>query len=694
MVFGKHAPLSCESASRRKVMPAKDQHHRSRAASETPYSSEPKSRASSFYLSPSGGNGVTGAWLDKLNRHFTGNGPSPATAHASTFSLSSNSSTDERYAGGSWWGASRDESHGDDTRSVMTTDTASLSRASMASRASPDRVASPSISEPGAISRLRSPFFSKRSESKLEEKQPSMKQLPSNASLTSMFSHFTSSNNPRKGSAARPPVHVPSHRASISAASTSSSATANTTLSSIYPQMQMDENMPTRHGIPLKKKEGHLFYPVPVKSSWSRTNVDEIPSSVPDGEGDAKAAPSVHGTLEEDPRSLQKSVSASSASLTYTKPTSANPLIRLADAKRRENRLSTARRGGGGSRWKSHEVLIDEGTPQHAASATSVSLPHRRRSSGTNSVNSSLALVTVELGAVCRVCREDLVGQENTVVLQCEVCPMVIHPMCLSMTESVPCPTSFDEARIQKAFLKVFTSLMRHYRQHLATPEQLNQNGATPLTPLSDGSENSVRALDMDALQEEWFRKDQFLAACEKDARPFMTQFVDTQAFAQFTLDRVERPESDYEVLFFDESIKEKRNRSRLHLGKDSTPFLKETAYDVRSTILCLDASVDNIEAAGTRTYSTCGMPVKMDEELFGTPRHVQPLITPSDHRMMRSMTNELVQRARIATTMRRKQDFSKWMRSKWKHFQKVGGGEVVSLGFLSDEQRRYDSKD
>ncbi len=28
-------------------------------------------------------------------------------------------------------------------------------------------------------------------------------------------------------------------------------------------------------------------------------------------------------------------------------------------------------------------------------------------------------------------------------------------------------------------------------------------------------------------------------------------------------------------------------------------------------------------------------------------------------------------------------------MRTKWKYFQKIGDGEIVSLGFLSEEQRR-----
>ena len=60
-----------------------------------------------------------------------------------------------------------------------------------------------------------------------------------------------------------------------------------------------------------------------------------------------------------------------------------------------------------------------------------------------------------------------------------------------------------------------------------------------------------------------------------------MTVLLETQAFAQFLLDRIERPENDYEILFFDESIKQKLNRSRMRFSKEATPFLSETTYQI-----------------------------------------------------------------------------------------------------------------
>ena len=48
----------------------------------------------------------------------------------------------------------------------------------------------------------------------------------------------------------------------------------------------------------------------------------------------------------------------------------------------------------------------------------------------------------------------------------------------------------------------------------------------------------------------------------------------------QFTLERALRAADDYEVLFFDDCIRAKLNRSRLKISKELTPFL-----DVRSHI-------------------------------------------------------------------------------------------------------------
>ncbi|TPX71796.1 hypothetical protein SpCBS45565_g00951 [Spizellomyces sp. 'palustris'] len=709
--LGKHVPTSCESARRRQEVP--DGSSRTRAASETLASTRNRVASFQFPHSPSN-NGITGAWLEKLNRHFSAtSGLTTGQFATSTFSLSSGSSTDERLnGGGSWWHLGREESSvglGDEKRKSVDVESlysrASPTRSSTdedgSSAGSPERP-SPTSSDAGALPRLRAPFFA-RSGSRPDDKP--LKQVPSSSSISSMFSSFAHATPARK--TPRPSTGGRSHRLSLSASSTTSTATTSSAYFAQYMPPAVEDVAPTKQGIPLRRKEGHLFYAVTVKSPWSGRDVDDIV-----GSNDALAIHSQSSTSirdenddEDDDRPLS----------TYTASAPNPPSSKIAaglgrkghEVKCPSRRFSLKR---GGSRSKSVDMMNGEQPSlEHQAGTGS-----RRRSSGSTGVDPSLPVVTLELGAVCKTCREDLVDQEDATVLQCDglkcffitlVCNTRIHTGCLPLTESHPCSAIFDERKIQLAFLKVFTSLLRNYRQHLASVEELRGN-ITPLSGVSrSASQESFKALDMEMLQEQWFRKEDFLATCDKEAK-----FVETQAFAQFTLDRVERPESDYEVLFFDECIKEKRNRSKLRIGKESTPFLTETAYDIRSTFACFGVSIDGLESrelGGSRednfettfngnacinvgkSFSSGTVPIHLDEKLLGTPRHVQPLITQSDHKMMRSMTNELVQRARIATTMRRKQDFSKWMRTKWKHFQQMGGGEVVSLGFLPDEQRR-----
>lgn len=61
----------------------------------------------------------------------------------------------------------------------------------------------------------------------------------------------------------------------------------------------------------------------------------------------------------------------------------------------------------------------------------------------------------------------------------------------------------------------------------------------------------------------------------------FMTMFLATQAMLQFCIERVVRAADEYEVLYFDELIKSRKNRSvsrSLFQFKDTTPFLNVRA--------------------------------------------------------------------------------------------------------------------
>ncbi|KAJ3146265.1 hypothetical protein HDU86_000481 [Geranomyces michiganensis] len=654
--LNKHAPMSCDSARKTPTEKPASRGMLGRARTHTEALDSNRMRGT-LTSSPSSA-GVAGAWLDKIQKTFSTNPSSPSVMGVSSDSISSSSSTataEDKNA--AWWQRNRDaRKQSSDQQSIVSSSGPGFHRSydehesdSLGSSEKPLTDTSESSSNP----RLRSPFSSK------PEKR-GMKHSGSNASIASMFSTF--SNN--RGFA-RPPgisTNKASNRYSYAGGggSTASSSVMSTPSSIHYASYAHTEEGISNglQGVPVRKKEGHSFYSLAVRSPWSAN---------PPNLEDQSNLGSMDGN-----RSSTTSMETSLADIASTADETARPR-NAAEMKRPPRAFS----------FKSRPKRLDSAASDVISPAAPIrAVQARRRSSVAQS-----PVISLELGATCRACREDLSEGENATIMQCDSCPARIHPSCLPLMESHPCPAHFDERKIQMAFLKVFTSLLRHYRQHIATPEQLRAlaGDAGPGSPASMGSVDSFKALDMDSLGEEWFRKTDFLAGCEKESRPFMTKFVETQAFAQFTLDRVERPESDYEVLFFDECIKEKRNRSKLRLGKESTPFLHETAYDVKSTISCLEVrGPDEGE-----NYKPEGIPIYLDSKLLKSPRVIQPLVTQADHRIMRSMTNELVQRARIASNMKRKQDFSKWMKTKWKHLQKIGGGEVVALGFLSDEQRR-----
>ncbi|KAJ3018598.1 hypothetical protein HKX48_002793 [Thoreauomyces humboldtii] len=636
--LNKHAPTCCESA--RKVTAERPPRGsilaRARTNSEVPETSRARSGSTAS---------SAGAWLDKIQKTFSPSG-APSGFRDSDGSLSSGSSTattEDKNA--TWWNRNKDRTLSIDQESIVSSsgkppgdDNASLS--------SPERQSAGS-SDASITPRLRNPF-SKRLPSKAEiEKDKSMKTSGSNASLASMFSTF--SNN--RG-LARPPgiTTKQSNRYSVSGASTASSSVMSSTPSSVhYAQFATSEESSAMQGLPVRKKEGHSFYTLSVQSPWGATlegttSRDGASTSQELYIGDSfdSTDASKQSSMDRpppNPGSNSKGLNLGSLSRNATEIQRAPRSFSFKKSPSRGKRLDAFSGDGGSASQVSPLRNLQDG--------------RRRRSSAVSPV------VSLEVGATCRVCREDLMEGEATSIMQCD--------------------SSFDEKKIQMSFLKVFTSLLRHYRQHIATPEQLRALAGDE-GPVGS-SRDSFKALDMDSLGEEWFRKADFLAAAEKESRAFMVHLVETQAFAQFTLDRVERPESDYEVLFFDECIKEKRNRSKLRLGKESTPFLHETAYDVKSTITCLEVRKPD-DSGSSRSE---GVPLYLDESLLKSFRVVQPLVTQADHRIMRSMTNELT----YPSYQKRKQDFSKWMRTKWKHFQKVGGGEVVALGFLSDDQRR-----
>ncbi|KAF8926588.1 hypothetical protein BGZ58_011066 [Dissophora ornata] len=98
------------------------------------------------------------------------------------------------------------------------------------------------------------------------------------------------------------------------------------------------------------------------------------------------------------------------------------------------------------------------------------------------------------------------------------------------------------------------------------------------------------------------FHRDIFMKSVDKDSKPFMSAFSESPAFAQFIQDRVDRPPGDTEIMFFDEVIKAKINRSRFRLGKEETKFLDDPSYGVQGTAKAIPPSGD-IQLYGTKIF-------------------------------------------------------------------------------------------
>jgi hypothetical protein len=160
---------------------------------------------------------------------------------------------------------------------------------------------------------------------------------------------------------------------------------------------------------------------------------------------------------------------------------------------------------------------------------------------------------------------------------------------------------------------------------------------------------------------------------------------METHAFTQFIVERIEREESDFELLFFDESIKAKTNRSKMKFSKETTPFLEDQTYSVSQTIEAIDPNLEGLlPSENSEPRST--FPTQLNPKLFVAPRKIKQLATPADQRIMQSRTAEMVRRMTKETSMKDKMDKGrKWFR---KMFRKKADGDLGTLGILSEDHR------
>jgi len=141
------------------------------------------------------------------------------------------------------------------------------------------------------------------------------------------------------------------------------------------------------------------------------------------------------------------------------------------------------------------------------------------------------------------------------------------------------------------------------------------------------------------------FHSESFIKLQREDFRPFLQEFTQTQMFDAFITKRLINP-GEPDCIFFDQSIDEKKNRSKLKINKTETPFLLSTKshkalktfYAVEPNPQRIPPDNDEVEASQTKlqnssrfVYST--WPETLKPELFGLARPIPKVINAEfDH--------------------------------------------------------------
>lgn len=169
--------------------------------------------------------------------------------------------------------------------------------------------------------------------------------------------------------------------------------------------------------------------------------------------------------------------------------------------------------------------------------------------------------------------------------------------------------------QLQELFLRFFVALLKDYRKFLHVPD-----AGTPLSPTPGSADwfkwSSRRSFDTQG----------FLAYQKPEYLPYLSELSSTQQFDDFVTKRLYSPEMP-DIIFFDQSIDAKLNRSRLRLRKVETPFLQSAkAHKVLKTFLAVEPSTSDLPSEGPYMYKN--WPETFDNKLFCEPRRIPKMIT------------------------------------------------------------------
>lgn len=168
--------------------------------------------------------------------------------------------------------------------------------------------------------------------------------------------------------------------------------------------------------------------------------------------------------------------------------------------------------------------------------------------------------------------------------------------------------------KVQESFLRFFVSSLKHYRKFIHVPDEAAKECESP-----DGGQRWNH-------QRRSFDREGFVAWQKRDGQDFYRALTTTQQFDDFITKRLYSP-GEPDVIFFDQNIDSKLNRSKLRMKKVETPFLLNAkAHKVLRTVQAVEPTNEGLEP--TKVYRYESWPDKFNSALFGSARPIPSMIT------------------------------------------------------------------
>jgi len=221
----------------------------------------------------------------------------------------------------------------------------------------------------------------------------------------------------------------------------------------------------------------------------------------------------------------------------------------------------------------------------------------------------------------------------------------------ISSEDTEKITTNFNY-EVRDKFLRFFVSLLMKYKVYFGE--------GTLKTPKSSNA----------------FDKTKFVSDAPEQTRPFLEQFLGTQGFLQFLSAVQNSPHTNYEIVFFDQSIEAKQNRSKLNFKKRDIPFLTDTGFDITQTI---DALPPNTQGLTQDNYDFSAFK-SLDPTLISEPRPIRALELS---RQLSEYTSSIMAPASKPA----KYDFNAWIDKK---FVKAKKGLASALEKIEGSDNRY----